>query len=110
MTDKLFYRLWKDALEQPNKELYIGEYGYPDWFDEISLDVTEVVNILEIIHNVAHMSVKDIIAASELSQAAFALRFCIPLRTVEDWTGERRKCADYLRLLFCRQLGLISIP
>ena len=23
MTDKLFNKLWKDALEQPNKELYM---------------------------------------------------------------------------------------
>lgn len=109
MTDKLFYKLWNDALEQPDKDMYIGEYGYPDYFNEISADVSEVVSILEQIHKTAHMSVRDIISFTGLSQAAFAIKFCIPLRTVEDWANSRRKCPDYLRLLICRQLGIISI-
>ena len=28
MTDKLFNKLWKDALEQPSKEMYIGSRTY----------------------------------------------------------------------------------
>ena len=47
MTDKLFNRLWQDALVQPNEELYIGEYGYPDWFDDISTDAAVVVETLQ---------------------------------------------------------------
>ena len=109
MTDKLFYNLWLDALEQPNKDLYIGEYGYPDWFDEISTDAGTVVKILDNIHDVAHMTIRDIISHAELTQSAFAIKFCIPLRTVEDWATGKRKCADYLRLLFCRQLGILDI-
>ena len=61
MTDKLFNKLWKDALEQPSKEMYIGEYGYPDWFDEISQEPQEISETLGNIHDVAHMSLKDII-------------------------------------------------
>lgn len=108
MTDKLFARLWEDALKQSNRELYIGEYGYPDWFDEISTDASELVRILENIHDVAHMSVRDIITASNLTQRAFAVKFCIPLRTVEDWATGKRKCADYIRLMFAKNLGLIK--
>ncbi len=110
MTDKLFLKLWQDALEQPDKEMYIGEYGYPDWFDEISNDASTVVQILENIHDVAHMSVRDIISASGLTQAAFATKFCIPLRTVEDWATKKRKCADYQRLAFARELGILKKP
>lgn len=109
MTDRLFNRLWLDALEQPNRDMYIGEYGYPDWFDEISTDAGEVVRILGSIHDVAHMSVKDIISRAGLSQAKFAVKFCIPKRTVEQWAAGERKCADYLRLLLCRQLGFMEI-
>ena len=107
MTDKLFYKLWLDALEQPNRDMYIGEYGYPDWFDDISHDAEEVIRILDNIHAVAHMSVRDIISRSGLSQAKFAIKFCIPVRTVEDWATGDRKCTDYLRLSFCRLLGYI---
>lgn len=109
MTDKLFYKLWQDALVQPDKEIYIGEYGYPEWFDDISSDASEVVRILGSIHQIAHMSVRDLIATSGLTQSAFACRYCIPLRTVENWATGERKCADYIRLMFAKDLNLLKI-
>lgn len=105
MKDQLFAKLWKDALRQPSKELYISEYGYPDWFDEISTDANSVVERLGQIHDTAHITVKNILQRAGLTQSAFATRFCIPLRTVEDWCTEKRKCPDYERLSFCRELG-----
>lgn len=109
MTDKLFAKLWRDALAQPNKELYITEYGYPDWFDEISTDSSEVLQILENIHEVAHMTIRNIISKTGLTQAAFAIKFCIPLRTVEDWATNKRKCADYIRLMLAKSIGLLNL-
>lgn len=109
MTDKLFNKLWLDALDQPNREMYVLEYGYPDWFDEISTDASEIVQVLENIHEVAHMTVRDIIYKSGMTQAAFACHFCIPLRTVEDWATGKRKCADYQRLAFSRDLNFLKI-
>ena len=42
-------------------------------------------------------TVRDICRAFGLTQAAFAARFDIPLRTVEDWCTIRRTCAPYIR-------------
>ena len=109
MTDKLFAKLWGDALVQPDKEMYIAEYGCPEWLDEISNDASEIVEILENIHDVAHMKVREIIAEAGLTQSAFAVKFCIPLRTVEDWAAEKRKCKDYDRLMFARLLGILKV-
>lgn len=109
MTDKLFAKLWKDALAQPNKDLYINEYGYPEWFDEISADTSKIIQTLEDIHKVAHMSVRDIISASGLTQSAFAIKFCIPRRTIGDWATGKRKCADYIRLMFSIYLGFLKL-
>lgn len=109
MTDKLFNKLWKDALEQPSKEMYIGEYGYPDWFDEISQEPQEISETLGNIHDVAHMSLKDIIKKAGLTQSAFAIKFCIPIRTVEDWCSGKNKCRDYDRLMFCKLLGILKV-
>lgn len=109
MTDKLFCKLWKDALVQPNREFYIAEYGYPGWFDEISTDVSDVLHKLGNVHDVAHMSIRDILAVSGMTQAAFAEMFCIPLRTVEDWATGKRKCADYIRLMICRELKILEV-
>lgn len=108
MNDKLFAKLWADALAQPNKDMYVSEYGYPDWFDDISPDTEKVVATLENIHTVAHMSVRELISASGLTQPDFANKFCIPLRTIENWATQKRNCADYIRLMIARQLDLIK--
>ncbi len=108
MNDKLFAKLWNDALVQPQKDMYIAEYGYPDWFDDISSDMEKVFNTLGNIHDIAHMSVKDLISVSGLTQSDFAIKFCIPLRTIENWATQKRQCADYIRLSIARQLGLIN--
>ena len=109
IADKLFSKLWKDALAQPDREMYVAEYGYPEWFDEISDDVEKVVEVLNNIHDTAHMKVRDIIAKSGLTQSEFAVKFCIPLRTVEDWATEKRKCKDYDRLMFARLLEILNV-
>ena len=41
-------------------------------------------------------SIKEICIKYNLSQTALAKRFGIPLRTVQDWHGERRKAPDYV--------------
>lgn len=118
MNDKLFRKLWEDALDQSNLELYIAEYGYPEWFNEIvgreegdlsEDELGEVVNTLTTIHRVAHMSIRDIISTAGMSQQAFSDRFCVPLRTVENWATGKRKCSNHERLGFCRQLSILSI-
>lgn len=109
MTDKLFKKLWNDALGQENKELYQSEYGYPDWFGEISQYPSEVMDILGKIHDVAHMSMREIIKTAGLSQTSFADKFCVPLRTVQSWCIGERKCPDYFRLAVCRQLGIFDM-
>ncbi|MBD5556835.1 MAG: hypothetical protein HDQ95_16220 [Roseburia sp.] len=118
MNDKLFRKLWEDALVQPNLELYIGEYGYPEWYNEIvgrddeeelsEEELSEVVRTLTAIHEVAHMSVRDIISEAGMTLQAFSDRFCIPLRTVERWAAGERECSSHQRLGFCRQLHILS--
>lgn len=108
MTDKLFGKLWRDALAQPSKELYISEYGYPDWFDEIGSDISEAISVLSSIHDIAHMSIRDMVSSTGLTQSAFATKLCIPVRTVEDWVAGKRNCADYNRLAYAKCLGLFD--
>lgn len=96
MTDKEFNKLWLDALAEINKSLYIEKH-------------TEFNDIIGNIYDVAHMSVRDIIYSVGLTQSEFATKFCIPIRTVEDWCRGKRKCSDYLRLLFCKELNILKI-
>lgn len=56
------------------------------------------------------LTIREICAAANLTQAALAARFQIPKRTVEDWCTGRRTCAPYIRLMMCELLGLIQHP
>ena len=42
------------------------------------------------------MTIKQLRAASGLSQAKFAKLLDIPTRTIEDWEGKRHKPPDYV--------------
>ena len=45
-------------------------------------------------------NIRGILWASNLSQSQFALRYEVPLRSIENWVGEVTKCPKYvLRLL-----------
>ena len=62
---------------------------------------------LGVVWDAVHRPVREIVAASGLSQAAFAERYCIPKRTVENWCVKSRECPIYLRLLLQRAENLI---
>ena len=46
--------------------------------------------------NAEQLGVKGICTKYNLKQTELADRFGIPLRTVQDWHGERRKAPDYV--------------
>lgn len=98
-TEEKFYQLWKSALAQPDRDIYISEH-----INDAS------PRLLNDIHKVAHITVREIIKQSGLTQKAFALRFCIPLRTVEDWASGKSKCKDYDRLMLCKILNIAQLP
>ncbi len=45
---------------------------------------------------VGKMTVKELRAKTGMTQKAFSEYFGISKRTVEQWEGEKRVCADYL--------------
>ena len=108
MKATLFNRLYKDAAAQPDLELYLSEYGYPDWFDDISPDFDEVIDTLRNIHYVAHLSMKDMIKSFG-TQQAFAERFCINKRTVEHWAEGTRNCPEYTKLMIAEILDVLKV-
>lgn len=70
----------------------------------------ERLEALRGIYTAAHRTVREIIAAADMTQAAFAEHLCIPRRTVEDWCTGRRECLPYIRLMMQQCLGLYTPP
>lgn len=50
-------------------------------------------------------TIREIIQSTGMTQTAFAKRFCIPLRTVQDWHRGERKCAEYIRKMMVEILN-----
>ena len=62
---------------------------------------------LSSIWDVAHLSMRALVARTGLSQTAFAKQAGVPLRTVQDWCGEKRACPTYVRFLLAGHYKLL---
>lgn len=107
-TDKLFYTLFAEALASPDRDAFVSDWSLSSaWGDTPDADIpADRLDMLGQLWDVAHLTIKDIRAHTGLSQAAFATRYCIPTRTLEDWERGVRSCPDYLRLLLAKDVGL----
>ena len=61
-------------------------------------DITALDILLDKIHSEQdeQPSIRSLIAASGMTQKAFAECLSIPLRTVENWVSGARKCPEYV--------------
>lgn len=62
---------------------------------------------LSTIWDLAHLPMRELVARTSLSQTTFAKRAGIPLRTVQDWYGEKRACPAYVRFLLAEHYSLL---
>lgn len=111
MDNKTFYILWSEALASSDRDTYISEWVTSRLFDPDpdgpEPDYEALTEQLGNIWDVSHMTVAQIRATTGMMQAQFAARFCIKLRTVEDWES-RGKCPAHIRFMMAEILGLIK--
>lgn len=62
---------------------------------------------LSTIWELSHLSMRELVDRTGLSQTAFAKRAGIPLRTVQDWCCEKRACPAYVRFLLAEHYKLL---
>lgn len=62
---------------------------------------------LSTIWDIAHLSMRELVARTGLSQTAFAKQAGVPRRTVQDWCGEKRTCPTYVRFLLAEHYKLL---
>jgi DNA-binding transcriptional regulator YiaG len=60
------------------------------------------------IWELAHLSMRELISRTGLSQTAFAKAAGIPLRTVQNWYAGSRDCPAYVRFLLAEHYGLLK--
>ena len=95
MKYELFVKLYGEALEYVDVDLYIAERGWQDWMD----DFENPGQILKSIYNLASMSVKDMRESKGFSRASFSRAYKIPLRSLENWDADVNKAPDYVKMM-----------
>lgn len=99
--------LFSMAAEQP-KEIFVNNITLSvpdDASDCVDLDAEK--KRLSNIWDLAHLSMRELVSRTSLSQTTFAKQAGIPLRTVQDWCCEKRACPAYVRFLLAEHYGLI---
>ncbi len=59
------------------------------------------------IWELAHLSMKELISRTGMSQTSFAKGAGIPLRTVQNWCAGSRDCPVYVRFLLAEHYSLL---
>lgn len=104
MTDKQFYTLWTEALAADDRDAYVSDWATSSIWNDAEDEPIPAgrADAIGAVWDTAHLTIREIRAVTGLSQVAFAQRFCIPRRTVEDWEAGRHSCPDYVRLLLAQ--------
>ena len=111
MTDMQFPACVRECASYDDVDAYVSDMARSSiWGNAEVKDIpTERLDLLRTIYAAVNRPVREIVAASGLSQAAFAEHYCIPRRTVENWCSGSRECPLYTRLLLQRAEGLLKV-
>ena len=80
-----FANLWRDALEQPDMDMYIAERGWQEWMDNYDGNTDRMVRDMRAICELARGGVQAIRAQTGLSRPKFCEKYAIPQRTLQNW-------------------------
>lgn len=115
IKDREFHKLWDAANEinefntyfntvnDSNSIYYVNLYKY-------KLNDLQIYDTLKAIHDISKMSINDILKEYKLTNAALSHKFCIPIRTIEDWKSTERTGPSYIKLMMLRLLGHKILP
>lgn len=99
-----------ETLNYNNRDAFVSDLALTsEWEDAETADIPDArLTWLSQLWDAAHRSVRDIAAASGLSQRKLADRFAIPYRTVENWCSNT-PCPIYVKMLMQESLGLVVL-
>lgn len=111
MTDKQIYAIFGETANYTDPDAFASDVAISlldpeDPGKEADMELAEQLRIL---WHVANDPFRTFLYSLGLSQTQCSMRFCIPLRTVQDWIGERRTPPPYIRLMMAEALGFIQI-
>lgn len=107
MTDKQFYFAFREASAYSDPDAFASDVALSEAFADAPDDqIPALADELRHVWRYAHITVREIVQHTGLSQTDFAARFAIPLRTLQRWIAGDRDCPPYTRLMLARLCGL----
>ena len=104
-----FKEIVTEAEAQPDQAVFLAEYGIPEWIlNDVTDSEEQAVEMIKNIHHITHITPRELISESGMSQTRFAERFMIPLRTVQNWCGGQRTMPRYEKFMFAMVLDLFG--
>ena len=115
IKDREFHKLWDAANEINDFNTYFNTVNdnnsiYYVNLNKYKLNELQIYDILKSIYDLSKISINDILEKYELTNAALSHKFCIPIRTIEDWKSTERTGPSYIKLMILRLLGHKILP
>lgn len=104
MTNIQFYKFWGEALEYTDRAAFVSDAALSSLWGEDDADPMVHVPELGKLWDAAHTGVKAIRELTCMTQAEFAARHLVPLRTLQRW--ENGECPEHIRLLLLESEGV----
>lgn len=104
MTNIQFYKFWGEALEYTDRDAFVSDAALSSLWGEDDADPMVHVPELGKLWDAAHTGVKEIRELACMTQAEFAARHLVPLRTLQRW--EKGECPEHIRLLLMESEGV----
>ncbi len=108
MTSKQYHFCVTEAANYKDMDAYVSDLALSSIWEDDNLPDSRR-QALRSVYAATNRSVREIVSAAGMTQAAFAEAFCIPLRTVENWCTGCRECPLYTRLMIQKCLGLLEV-
>ena len=97
MTFSVFSTLYREAMNEPDIDMFIGSVGFPEYLGSVSGE--DAYLILATIHTFANGSFRDIRDAIGASQAGMIAMLGIPARTCGNWETGVNTPPPYVKFL-----------
>ena len=114
VPEKLFYKMWHSVPKFQTRDEYVHNFVSvfsSDYVDCHKLDLPPgtLLDVLLESWRCYHIDIPSIINMSGLTRASFGYRYCIPIRTLEEWC-KKDTSPDYVRLMILKDLNEFHLP
>lgn len=111
MTDKQIYQIFGEAYNYASPDAFAsGAALFLSGPEEPGREVeTALFKQLRALWHIANDPFKALLERMGMNQSQCSRRFCIPLRTVQNWAGEARSAPPYVRLMMAELTGIVKL-